>query len=124
MVDEQGRGQDGFLRATDIFNLKLPAEMVVLSACRTGLSKEIKGEGLVGLKRGFMYAGSPRVVVSLWSVSDAGTAELMTRFYRAMLKDGMRPAEALRAAQVSLMKEKRWEQPFYWAAFTLQGEWR
>jgi CHAT domain-containing protein len=124
MVDEQGRGLDGFLRANDIFNLKLPAELVVLSACQTGLGKEIKGEGLVGLTRGFMYAGSPRVVVSLWSVSDAGTAELMTRFYSAMLKDRMRPAEALRAAQVSLLKEKRWEQPFYWAAFTLQGEWR
>ncbi|HKS27393.1 MAG TPA: CHAT domain-containing protein, partial [Pyrinomonadaceae bacterium] len=124
MVDEAGREQDGFLRAGDIFNLKLPAEMVVLSACQTGLGKEVKGEGLVGLTRGFMYAGSPRVVVSLWSVSDAGTAELMTRFYSAMLKDGMRPAEALRAAQVSLMKEKRWEQPFYWAAFTLQGEWK
>jgi CHAT domain-containing protein len=124
MVDEQGKAQDGFLRANDIFNLKLPAELVVLSACQTGLGKEIKGEGLVGLTRGFMYAGAPRVVVSLWSVSDAGTAELMTRFYRAMLKDKMRPAEALRTAQVSLLKEKRWEQPFYWAAFTLQGEWR
>jgi len=124
MVDEQGRGQDGFLRAGDIFNLKLPAELVVLSACQTGLGKEIKGEGLVGLTRGFMYAGAPRVVVSLWSVSDAGTAELMSRFYQVMLRDGMRPAEALRAAQVSLLKEKRWEQPFYWAAFTLQGEWR
>jgi CHAT domain-containing protein len=71
-----------------------------------------------------MYAGAPRVVVSLWSVSDAGTAELMTRFYQAMLKNGMRPAEALGAAQVSLLKDRRWEHPFYWAAFTLQGEWR
>lgn len=124
MVDENGNPQDGFLRANDIFNLKLPAELVVLSACQTGLGKEIKGEGLVGLTRGFMYAGSPRVVVSLWSVSDTGTAELMTRFYRAMLKDKMRPAAALRAAQVSLSKEKRWEQPFYWAAFILQGEWQ
>ncbi|HYG81528.1 MAG TPA: CHAT domain-containing protein, partial [Pyrinomonadaceae bacterium] len=121
---ENGNPQDGFLRAGDIFNLKLPAELVVLSACQTGLGKEIKGEGLVGLTRGFMYAGSPRVMVSLWSVSDAGTAELMTRFYRAMLKDKMRPAAALRAAQVSLSKEKRWEQPFYWAAFMLQGEWQ
>jgi CHAT domain-containing protein len=124
MVDEKGTAQDGFLRANDIFNLKLPAELVVLSACQTGLGKEIKGEGLIGLTRGFMYAGAPRVVVSLWSVSDAGTSELMTRFYRAMLKDKMRPAQALRAAQVSLLKEKRWGQPFYWAAFTLQGEWR
>lgn len=124
MVDEKGKPQDGFLRANEIFNLKLPAELVVLSACQTGLGKEIKGEGLVGLTRGFMYAGSPRVVVSLWSVSDQATAELMTRFYRGMLKDNMRPAAALRAAQVSLMKEPRWQSPYYWAAFTLQGEWR
>ena len=124
MVDEKGKAQNDFLRANDIFNLNLPAELVVLSACQTGLGKEIKGEGLVGLTRGFMYAGAPRVVVSLWSVSDAGTAELMTRFYRAMLKDKMRPAAALRSAQVSLSKEKRWEQPFYWAAFILQGEWQ
>jgi CHAT domain-containing protein len=124
MVDEKGTAQDGFLRANDIFNLKLPAELVVLSACQTGLGKEIKGEGLVGLTRGFMYAGAPRVVVSLWSVSDAATAELMTRFYRGMLKDGLRPAAALRAAQISLINDQRWASPFYWAAFTLQGEWR
>lgn len=124
MVDEKGEARDGFLRAHEVFNLKLPAELVVLSACQTGLGKEVKGEGLVGLTRGFMYAGSPRVVVSLWSVSDEATAELMTRFYRGMLKDGLRPAAALRAAQVSLRKEKRWASPYYWAAFTLQGEWK
>lgn len=124
LVDEKGTPQDGFLRAHEIFNLKLPAELVVLSACQTGLGKEVKGEGLVGLTRGFMYAGAPRVVVSLWSVADDATAELMTRFYRGMLRDKLRPAAALRAAQVSLMKERGWESPFYWAAFTLQGEWR
>ena len=124
MFDERGQPQDGFLRAHEVFNLKLPAELVVLSACQTGLGKEVRGEGLVGLTRGFMYAGAPRVVVSLWSVSDAATAELMTRFYRKMLQDKMRPAAALRSAQVSLMKEKKWNAPFYWAAFTLQGEWR
>ena len=124
MVDEQGKPQDGFLRAHEVFNLKLPAELVVLSACQTGLGKEVKGEGLIGLTRGFMYAGSPRVVVSLWSVNDEATAELMTRFYRGMLKEGLRPAKALQAAQVSMLKEKRYSAPFYWAAFTLQGEWR
>ena len=124
MFDETGTPQDGFLRAHEIFNLKLPAEVVVLSACQTGLGKDVKGEGLVGLTRGFMYAGAPRVVVSLWSVSDQATAELMARFYHGMLKDKLRPAAALRAAQVSLMKEPGWESPFYWAAFTLQGEWR
>ena len=115
---------DGFLRAHEVFNLRLPAEMVVLSACQTGLGKEVKGEGLVGLTRGFMYAGAPRVVVSLWSVSDEGTAELMTRLYKGILKEGMRPEQALRAAQVSMMQDKKFSSPFYWAAFTLQGEWR
>ena len=124
MVDEKGQQQDGFLRANDIYNLKLPAELVVLSACQTGLGKEIKGEGLVGLTRGFMYAGAARVVVSLWSVNDKATSELMTKFYEKMLKRGERPAAALRAAQVEMWRQKQWQSPYYWAAFTLQGEWR
>jgi CHAT domain-containing protein len=124
LVNQRGEPQDGFLRAHETFNLKLPAELVVLSACQTGIGKEVKGEGLVSLTRGFMYAGAPRVVVSLWSVSEMGTTELMVRFYSGMLKNGLRPAAALRLAQLSLMKEKRWESPFYWAPFILQGEWR
>jgi CHAT domain-containing protein/tetratricopeptide (TPR) repeat protein len=124
MVDEQGKQRDGFLRTNDIYNLKLPVELVVLSACQTGLGKEIKGEGLVGLTRGFMYAGAARVVVSLWSVNDRATAELMTKFYNRMVKLGERPAAALRAAQVEMWKQKKWQSPYYWAAFTLQGEWR
>jgi len=88
------------------------------------LGKEVKGEGLVGLTRGFMYAGSPRVVVSLWSVNDRATAELMARFYQNMLKENLRPAAALRAAQIEMWKDGRWNQPYYWAAFALQGEWR
>jgi CHAT domain-containing protein/tetratricopeptide (TPR) repeat protein len=124
MVDAEGKPQDGFLRANDIYNLKLPAELVVLSACQTGLGKEIKGEGLVGLTRGFMYAGARRVVVSLWNVNDKATAELMTKFYTKMLKQGERPAAALRAAQVEMWKQKQLQSPYYWAAFTMQGEWR
>jgi CHAT domain-containing protein/tetratricopeptide (TPR) repeat protein len=124
MVDAQGKPQDGFLRANDIYNLRLPAELVVLSACQTGLGKEIKGEGLVGLTRGFMYAGAARVVVSLWSVNDKATADLMTKFYEKMLKQGERPSAALRAAQVEMWKQKQWQSPYYWAAFTMQGEWR
>jgi CHAT domain-containing protein len=124
LVDEQGRPQDGFLRLHDIFNLRLPAELVVLSACRTGLGKEVKGEGLVGLTRGFMYAGAARVVASLWRVDDAATAELMKRFYRRMLQDGMRPAAALRAAQIEMWKKPQWQSPFYWGGFVLQGEWK
>jgi CHAT domain-containing protein/Tfp pilus assembly protein PilF len=124
MVDAQGNPQDGFLRANDIYNLKLPAELVVLSACQTGLGKEIKGEGLVGLTRGFMYAGAARVVVSLWNVNDEATAELMAKFYERMLKQGERPAAALRAAQVEMWRRRQWQSPYFWAAFTLQGEWK
>jgi CHAT domain-containing protein/predicted negative regulator of RcsB-dependent stress response len=124
LVDERGRPQDGFLRLHEIFNLRLPVELVVLSACQTGLGKEIKGEGLVGLTRGFMYAGAARVVASLWQVHDAATAELMKSFYRRMLKDGMRPAAALRAAQIEMWKKPQWQSPFYWGGFVLQGEWK
>jgi CHAT domain-containing protein/Tfp pilus assembly protein PilF len=125
LVDEAGKPQDGFLRLQDIYNLKLPVELVVLSACQTGLGKEIKGEGLIGLTRGFMYAGAPRVVASLWKVDDRATSELMKRFYRGMLgPDALRPADALRKAQLSMWKEKQWREPYYWAAFVLQGEWK
>jgi CHAT domain-containing protein/tetratricopeptide (TPR) repeat protein len=123
MVDEDGNPEDGFLRAHEIYNLKLPAELVVLSGCRTGLGKEIRGEGLIGLTRGFMYAGAARVLVSLWDVSDEATAEFMSRFYQAMLgKEQVTAAAALRAAQVLMAKDKRWGAPYYWAAFVLQGE--
>jgi CHAT domain-containing protein len=124
LVNEQGRPQDGFLRMHDIYNLRFGAELVVLSACQTALGKRVKGEGLVGLVRGFMHAGAPRVAASLWNVRDEATAELMKRFYEKMLKDGLPPAAALRAAQVSMWKEKRWEAPYYWAGFALQGEWK
>ena len=124
LIDEQGRPQNGFLRLHEIYNLRLPAELVVLSACQSGLGKQIKGEGLVGLTRGFMYAGAPRVVASLWQVNDYATAELMKRFYRGMLKDGLRPAAALRAAQIEMFNQKQWSSPYFWAAFVLQGEWK
>jgi CHAT domain-containing protein len=123
LVDEHGNAQDGFVRAHEIFDLSLKADLVVLSACRTALGKEVKGEGLVGLVRGFMYAGAARVVASMWDVRDEATAALMTRFYEGMLRDGLKPAAALRAAQVSLWKEKRWQAPYYWAGFVIQGDW-
>ena len=124
LVNEQGQPTDGFLRLNEIYNLNLSADLVVLSACQTALGKEIKGEGLLGLTRGFMYAGSPRVVASLWKVDDVATAELMKLFYKKMLQEKMRPAAALRAAKVEMWKQKRWNAPFYWAAFEIQGEWR
>jgi CHAT domain-containing protein len=123
LVDEAGRAQEGFLREYEIYNLKLNAELVVLSACSTALGKEIKGEGLAGLTRGFMYAGTPRVIASLWNVRDEATAELMKRFYQNMLIGKSSPAAALREAQISMWREPRWAVPYYWAGFALQGEW-
>jgi CHAT domain-containing protein len=122
LVDRDGRAQDGFVRLHDIYNLKLNADLVVLSACRTALGRDIHGEGLIGLTRGFMYAGAPRVVASLWDVRDRATAELMSRFYTQLLKRGLSPAAALREAQVSMWREPRWQSPFNWAGFVIQGE--
>jgi CHAT domain-containing protein/Flp pilus assembly protein TadD len=123
LYDSQGQPQDGFLRLNDIYNLDLPAEMVVLSACNTGLGKDVKGEGLVGLVRAFMYAGTTRVMASLWKVDDEATAELMTHFYRQMLREHKSPAAALREAQIALWRQKQWRSPYFWAAFVLQGEY-
>ncbi len=108
----------------DVYNLRAPVDLVVLSACRTALGKEVRGEGLIGLTRGFMYAGASSVVASLWKVNDEATAELMKRFYENVLKRGMTPAAALREAQNSIRREPQWRSPRYWAAFTLQGEYR
>jgi CHAT domain-containing protein len=124
LFDENGADTDGFLRLNDIFNLNLPAELVVLSACETGLGKDVQGEGLVGLTRGFMYAGAKRVAVSLWSVNDTATASLMTKFYQQMLDKGLNPVAALRAAQLEMWKSEQWKAPYYWAAFVVQGEWQ
>jgi CHAT domain-containing protein len=124
LFDRQGRPQDGFLRLNDIYNLNLPAEMVVLSACNTGLGKDVKGEGLVGLVRGFMYAGATRVMASLWKVDDEATAELMRHFYREMLQENKSPAAALRGAQIAMWRQKRWHSPYFWASFVLQGEYQ
>ena len=123
LVDQEGNPKDGFLRSHDIFNLKLPAELVVLSACQTGLGKEVRGEGLVGLTRGFMYAGARRVIVSLWNVNDKATASLMQRVYVGILKNKNTPAASLRAAQIEMWRQKQWQAPYYWASFVIQGEW-
>jgi CHAT domain-containing protein/tetratricopeptide (TPR) repeat protein len=124
LYDAQGQPQDGFLRLHDIYTLRLNADLVVLSACETALGREIRGEGLIGLARGFMYAGASRVVASLWSVEDQATAALMKELYQGMLAKGLTPAAALRAAQLSMWRGRRWRTPYYWGAFVLQGEWR
>jgi CHAT domain-containing protein len=104
--------------------LRLNADLVVLSACQTGLGKDVRGEGLIGLVRGFMYAGAPRVMASMWEVDDAATTELMKRFYKGVLQEKLTPAAALRAAQIEMLKKSHWQSPYYWGAFVLQGEWR
>jgi len=124
LVDEQGRPLNGFLRLHEIYNLKLNADLVVLSGCQTALGQEVSGEGLIGLTRGFMHAGAPRVVASLWNVNDQATANLMKLFYERMLKDGLRPAAALRAAQMAMWKTEPNAVPYRWGAFILQGDWR
>lgn len=124
LFDPRGRPRDGFIRLSDVYNLRLSADLVVLSACQTALGKEIRGEGLIGLTRGFMYAGARRVVASLWAVDDSATAELMTRFYRGLLRDRLPAAAALRAAQRELASHPQWAAPYFWAGFVLQGDWR
>ncbi|MBI2214616.1 MAG: CHAT domain-containing protein [Acidobacteria bacterium] len=124
LVDEKGTPRDGFLRLREIYALDLDAELVVLSACQTALGREIRGEGMIGLTRGFMHAGASSVISSLWRVDDRATAELMKRLYGAILRDGLQPAAALRAAQRSMFADERWHSPYYWAAFEMHGEWR
>jgi CHAT domain-containing protein/tetratricopeptide (TPR) repeat protein len=124
MVDAAGRPQEGFLHLHDIYNLRLDADLVVLSGCRTALGKEVRGEGLIGLTRGFQYAGASRVLASLWRVEDQATAALMTRFYRALWIDKLPPAAALRQAQLGVRGQRRWRDPYFWAGFVLEGDWR
>lgn len=124
MINKAGQDEDGFITMQDVYNLRVPVSLVVLSACRTGLGEDVRGEGLIGLTRGFMHAGASSVVASLWKVDDEATAELMKYFYTNMLKNGMRPAAALREAQNTLRQNPHWSSPHYWAGFTLQGEFK
>ena len=121
--DATGQPREGIVGLPDIFNLQLSAELVVLSACKTGLGTFVRGEGLVGLTRGFMYAGASQIVVSLWSISDQSTARLMTHFYRALLRDKRPPAAALRQAQLDMRRESRYRHPFFWAPFQVHSQW-
>jgi CHAT domain-containing protein/Tfp pilus assembly protein PilF len=122
LVDENGKPQNGFMRTDEVFNLKLSADLVVLSACKTGLGKDVSGEGLIGMTRGFMYAGASRVMVSFWDVNDEATAELMAQFYQKMLVNKMSPSKSLREVQLSFLKSRNHAHPYFWAAFTLHGE--
>ncbi len=122
--DVDGETRNGFLSMDDVYGLEWSAEMVVLSGCQTALGREIRGEGLLGLSRGFMAAGVPRLVASLWPVQDEVTARLMTHFYRGVLVDKKPPAAALIAAQRAIREQRRWADPYFWSAFVLLGDWR
>jgi CHAT domain-containing protein len=115
--------QGGRLSAHEIYDLDLPAELVVLSACKTALGRDVPGEGLVsGLPRAFLYAGAARVLVSLWDVDDRSTRDLMILFYRSLFDQGLPPARALQEAQRTLRQAGR--PPYQWAGFVLLGDWR
>lgn len=120
-IDSAGRPLDGVLWAHEIATLHLSADLVVLSACDSGLGTAIHGEGLVGLSDAFFRAGVPRVVASLWRVDDEAAAELMRRFYQGFLRRGLPAAESLRRAQLAIRAERRWRRPYYWAGFVLEG---
>ena len=116
--------EDGYLHAAEIFNLNLDTELVVLSACETGLGQLIRGEGMVGLTRAFMYAGARSLVVSLWNVSDRSTSELMKQFYGEMMEFGADKSSALRHAKLDLLSREESAHPFHWAPFVLIGDWK
>ncbi len=118
------KDDDGFLRTGEVFNLKLGAPVVMLSACETGLGKVKRGEGVIGLSRAFMYAGATTVGVTLWSVADKPTAELMTDFYQRLLGPNPSPSAAMREAQLAMIAGKKYSAPYYWAPFVLVGEWK
>ena len=123
LIDGNARPIDGFVSLADIYKLHAPVDLVVLSACHTALGQKLRGEGLIGLTRGFMYAGASGVVASLWKVDDRATAELMKYFYMNILQRGMGPAAALRAAQNEIRSQPKWSAPYYWAGFTFQGDY-
>jgi len=113
--------EDGFLEAREIMKMELNADLAVLSACKTAYGKVMEGEGMLGLTRAFFTAGVPSVVASLWNVEDNATRELMVQFH-TRLRDGERPAAALKEAQLYLLKETQYNSPLYWAPFVLIGD--
>jgi CHAT domain-containing protein/tetratricopeptide (TPR) repeat protein len=114
--------EDGILHSSEVYNLQLNADLVVLSACETGLGKVIKGEGIVGLARSFLYAGAKNIMVSLWKVTDTATKELVVDFYTQLVRHNkMSKSEALRRAKLRLLKDKKYAMPYYWNGFVLVG---
>lgn len=124
LYDRQGKPQDGFLRLNDIYNLEMPVRLVVLSTCDSAIGKTVGSEGAFSLARAFFYAGTPRVVASLWPIDDRATARFMELFYKALLVDQQSVPSAVRTAQRQMSREPRWRAPYYWAGFVVQGDWQ
>jgi CHAT domain-containing protein len=123
MFNKQGEYEDGYLRLSDIYNLKLSADLVVLSSCESALGKDLGSEGIIGLPRAFLYAGARSVIASLWKVDDDASVTLMKTFYSRLLR-GEDPGRALQGAQLEMLKKPQLSDPYYWAAFVLEGEYR
>jgi CHAT domain-containing protein len=119
-----GRAEDGFLRVNDIYNLHMPADLVVLSVCESAVGTSVGAEGAANLARAFFYAGTPRVVASLWPVDDRASVAFMRAFYASLLTRGQKPQEALIEAQREMRANPRWQAPYYWSGYVLQGDWR
>ena len=122
--DDQGNHQEGFLFAYELYGMDLSVETVVLSTCNSALGSDIRGEGLVGLTQAFLQAGASRVVVTLWQVDDRATAALMSAFYQNLLGKGLEPSRALWLAKNSIRSVPEWTEPYYWAGFSLVGDWK
>ena len=122
--DAAGRPQDGLLSMNDLYNLHLPADLAVLSACESAGGRLEGEEGVFSLSRAFFYAGTRRVLGSLWPVDDRAAAAFMERFYTALLQQKQAPAAALRQAQRQMAQDPQWTAPHDWAGYVLQGDWR
>jgi CHAT domain-containing protein/lipopolysaccharide biosynthesis regulator YciM len=124
LYDKQGKSVDGFLRVTDIYGLKMPSQLVVLSTCDSAADSAALGNDVYTLANAFFYAGTPRIVASLWTVNDQAAAAFMFYFYRALLVRHATPALALRSAETAMSSDPKWHSPYYWSGFVLEGDWR
>lgn len=124
LYDAHGNAEDGFLRMSDIYNMHVPADLVVLSVCDSAVGKDVGSEGPANLARAFFYAGARRVIATLWPVDDRASVAFMRELYNGILGHGLAPQDALTRAQRELQQNPRWRAPHYWAPFVLEGDWQ
>ena len=122
LAQDTAINEDGILYSGEIYNLKLNADLAVLSACETGLGEIKKGEGLIGLTKALLYAGSKNIIVSLWKVADKSTSDLMIDFYKNLLEEKQDFSQALQQAKLKMIDEGKHAHPFYWSPFILIGK--